>query len=153
MPLCSIPYHFSQRFPFSAAAVLRWATDYHPEDIELFGMRGRRRIHWLCDDTVLLTDTFARDDGRHLSKQKLVRIYPDRLRWTSTHLTGPNRYSQFLYELVAEGKHVCRLEFTGRHIEEREPPSREALLARARELKRGDALVWRNLARAMARQA
>jgi hypothetical protein len=149
MPLVSVAFRFRQRFPFPVQRVYDWATDFAPGDLELMGVRGQRRIARVCNDTVVLTDTRV-SDGKRVTKQRLVRLYPERLAWTNTHLSGPNKHSQFLYELVATGKSTSRLDFTGRqvmHVEKAAPKDLRALSAK---LGREDAETWKKLARALA---
>ena len=104
----------------------------------------------LSDDVVILTDLFhVRGKGR-VTKEKLVRIYGERLFWTSTHLTGPNRHSQFLYQIAQEGKDMSRLDFTGSQVfHEEKEPSAQKIRSMARTLTKDDSLAWRRLARAM----
>jgi hypothetical protein len=49
-----------------------------------------REVQRVSSDSVILVDTFV-VAGKPVVKQKLVCLYPDRLMWTSTHLTGPNK--------------------------------------------------------------
>lgn len=81
-----------------------------------------------------------------MEKHKLVELYRDRLVWTSTHLTGPNKYSQFLYEITAQGKGASALNFTALHLEPDEKADAKALAKRLRE---EDAAAWKLLAEAM----
>jgi hypothetical protein len=150
MPQVSVFFTFSQRFGFPAVEAFRWATDYRPQDIELMGKRGRRRITRVCNDTYVLTDTFLKEGGGSVSKRKLVRVYPERLAWTNTHLTGPNRHSQFLYEVLPDGKNASRLLFTGQQIETVETIADRQVRALAARIRKEDAAAWKNLARAMA---
>jgi hypothetical protein len=149
MPLVSVAFSFSQRFACSADALYAWATDYDPGDLELMGHHGRRRVRRLLDDTILLTDSVATPDGGRRSKQKLIRLFPERRTWTNTHVSGPNRHSQFIYEVVAEGRRA-RLDFTGRQLMQVDDASPRALRALARHIRQEDAASWRRLARAMA---
>ena len=87
-----------------------------------------------------------------MRKQKLV--YLERLSWTSTHITGRNKYSQFLYEIVPESEKESRLEFIGLHVErvrEDDSDGREIDLLVAR-LKEEDSTAWRLLATEMERE-
>ncbi len=143
-----MPIAFSQRFPFQAKAVFRWATDYQPNDLELMGQRGKRKIVALPGNAFVLSDTLFKTDGTKVTKKKLVRIFPKRLTWTNTHLAGPNQYSQVLYQLVAEGRNRSRLDFTGQHVEARTLAGRELQHFAAR-VRRDDIAIWKNLARAM----
>lgn len=148
--MVSIPIAFSQRFPFPAKAVFRWATDYQPNDLQLMGHRGKRKIAALPGNAFVLTDTLFKTDGAKVTKKKLVRIFPDRLTWTNTHLAGPNRYSQVLYQLVAEGRNRSRLDFMGQHVEARTLAGRE-LQELAACVRRDDIAIWKNLAHAVGR--
>jgi len=52
-----------------------------------------------------LRDVFHEGSGV-VEQQKLVHLYPDSLCWVCKHLIGSNKYSQFTYEISAEGKAV-----------------------------------------------
>ncbi len=149
MPLVSVAFRFSQPFPFPAKRVYDWATDFEPGDLGLMGVNGRRRIARVCNDTVILSDTRV-NDGKRVTKRRLVRLYPERLAWTNTHLSGPNKHSQFLYELLATGKKVSRLDFTGRQVMHVEKAAPKDLRAMAAKLAKEDAETWKMLARALA---
>lgn len=151
MPLVAFSYRFSVLLPATCDEAFRWATDYRPDDLALMGENGTRRIERLAPGTLLLTDT-VRSGRRAVTKSRLIRILPGRRRWTSTHLSGPARHSQFLYELLPAGRGRSRLEFTGLQVERRPARMSPAALARrARDVAREDAAGWRRLARAMAR--
>ncbi len=149
MPKVSVSYRFSQLFKAPASEVFAWATDYDVGDIERMGFKGKRNVSPLCDGAVVLSDTVIGPDGTKFRKKKLVRIDARRMRWTNTHLAGPLRHSQFLYEVVPESETSCRLDFTGLQLEDLEPSSK-AIAARAKELRREDSALWKNLARAFA---
>jgi hypothetical protein len=130
-----------------------WCTDYCPEDHSLMGEESaERQITHLTDTTIILTDIFHTSSG-HIEKQKLVQLYPDRLCWISTHLTGPNRYSQFIYEISAEGSSASRLDFTALHFEHENGQvySGNIKLLAAR-LKKEDSKAWKLLAKAMTKE-
>ena len=149
-----IRYHFSQRFPVPPRKAYQWCTDYSPEDPVLMGNEAvaERRITRVTDATVILTDTFHTSKGI-IEKQKLVQLYPDRLSWVSTHLTGPNKYSQFIYEISAEGNNASRLDFTALHLDyEKENLDSEAIKSLAGKLKKEDSALWKLLAKAMAKE-
>jgi hypothetical protein len=148
-----IRYCFSQRFPVHARKAYEWCADYSPEDPVLMGNEAaERRITRVTDATVILTDIFHTGKG-DVEKQKLVQLYPDRLRWVSTHLAGPNRYSQFIYEISAEGNRASRLDFTALHLEyEKENLDSEAIKLLADKLKKEDSALWKRLAKAMAKE-
>jgi hypothetical protein len=150
---CSIRYCFSQRFSVPTRKAYQWCTDYGPEDHTLMGDEAaERQITRVTDTTIILTDIFHTSSGP-VEKQKLVQLYPDRLRWISTHLTGPNRYSQFIYEISAEGNAASRLDFTALHLEyEKEKLDSEDIKSLAGKLKEEDSAAWKLLARAMTKE-
>jgi hypothetical protein len=76
-----------------------------------------------------------------------VHLYPDRLSWTSTHLTGPNKHSQFHYEIIPQGKNASNLNYTALHVEYEEKT--DAVLL-AERLCKEDGATWKLLAKAMA---
>ena len=151
MPLVSLRFRFTQRFRRPAREVYAWATDYSPDDPAAMGLPGSRRVERLGADAVLLTDRFGAP-GKRVAKKKLVRLYPERLSWTNTHLSGPNRHSQFLYELVPDGPRACHLVFTGSQVSH--PPkalSPKQARALAQEVRDQDAALWKRLAAALHR--
>jgi hypothetical protein len=150
---CPIRYHFSQRFPVPARKAYKWCTDYTPQDHALMGeAAAERQITCVTDTTIILTDIFHSGKG-DVEKQKLVQLYPDRLRWVSTHLTGPNKYSQFIYEISAEGDSTSRLDFTALHLEyEKENLDSDGIKSLADKLKEEDSAAWKLLAKAMTKE-
>jgi hypothetical protein len=150
---CPIRYRFSQRFPVPASKAYKWCTNYSPEDHVLMGDEAaKRQITRVTDATIILTDTFHTDKG-DVEKQKLVQLYPNRLSWVSTHLTGPNKYSQFIYEISAEGDGASRLDFTALHLEyEKENLDSEGVKSLADKLKKEDSAAWELLAKAMTKE-
>jgi hypothetical protein len=151
MPLQRTPYEFSVRLPAPRDRAFRWATDYAPGDLALMGEHGRRKVERLAPNLLLLTDSIVTPRGRVI-KVKLVHLLPERWSWTNTHLSGPARHSQFLYELVPAGRGRCRLRFTGLQVERVARSATSAGVARrAQELVREDSAAWRRLAAAMRR--
>jgi hypothetical protein len=151
MPTVSISYRFCQHFAFSAEEAFAWAVDYQPYDIELLGKKGKRSIKKLTDDSLILTDRFETPHGI-VRKHRLVSIFRKQMTWTNTHLAGPIKHSQFHYQIVAEGPNRSRLDFVGLHLENLpEPASKQSLAAFAKKLAKEDAELWKNLARAMAK--
>ena len=112
-----------------------------------------RDVRQVSEDTILLNDTYT-VGGERVTKQKLVCLYPDRLTWTSTHVTGPNRCSQFLYEITPETDRACRLKFTGLFLDysirKRGDEKENDLLAK--KLEKMDSENWRLLAREMEKE-
>src|SRR3989454_11363528 len=132
MGASSIRYGFSQHFKVPAIDAYRWCTDYEPADLALMGENGKRSVKRISEDAIILTDTMRGQDGRRTIKRKIVRLYPERLSWTSTHLTGPITHSQFLYEILSDGKNSSHLDFTGLQInydEGKATPTKTAALA------------------------
>jgi hypothetical protein len=113
---------------------------------------AERQITRVTDTTIILTDIFHTSSGS-VEKQKLVQLYPDRLLWISTHLTGQNKYSQFIYEISAEGNGSSRLDFTASHLEyAKEKLGSESIKSLADKLKKEDSAAWKLLARAMTKE-
>jgi hypothetical protein len=149
MPPISVNFEFIQHFKVPAKAAYAWATDYRPDDHELMGRRGRRKIDRICNDTLVLTDTIEKEDGGRVTKKRHIRLYPERLTWINTHISGPNRHSQFLYEITPEGRNSSLLRFTGREIRTAGPTSARQLAALVAEERKEDSALWKMLARAM----
>ena len=152
MPL-SVRYHFSQRFSVSAKKAFNWCTDFDPDDYVLMGEEGiERHITHITDSTIILKDIFRSGPGQ-VEKQKLVQLYPDQLLWVSTHLTGPNMYSQFLYVISPKGKDASVLSFTAFHIDygNKTSDKTDAKLL-AYKLRTDDANAWMLLAKAMTKE-
>jgi hypothetical protein len=146
MPV-SARYQFRQNFSVSAQEAFDWCTAFNVDDHALMGEgEAKREIIHIAKGSLLLKDIFPKPTGT-VEKQKLVQLYPDQHRWISTHVTGPNRYSQFLYVIKPRGKDTSFLEFTALHIEYDEKVDSEAL---AERLCREDAAAWVQLAKAMA---
>lgn len=145
-------YKFSQRFKVPAEDAYRWATDYRSDDWSLMGKRGKRSIEHLSENAIILSDRVY-GEGRYVSKRRLVLLYPERLSWTNTHIGGPNKHSQFLYEIIPEGKNSSRLDFTGFQIDygATERPTPEKIESLSNKLREDDAGMWRLLAKAMER--
>ncbi len=145
-------YKFSQRFNVPAEDAYRWCTDYQPDDWSLMGEKGKRRIQHLSENAIILTDRIHGGEG-YVSKKRLVLLYPERLSWINTHLAGPNKHSQFLYEIKPEGKKASRLEFTGFQIsyDVAEKATPEKVESLANNLRDDDSNTWKLLAGAMER--
>ncbi|MCI4358797.1 MAG: hypothetical protein L3J99_07245 [Thermoplasmata archaeon] len=153
MPSYSVCYAFRQRFRIGARRAYEWCTEYGPGDLALSGEPGRRTASWLSDDTLVLTDRQPTSGARTVKKVRLVHLDPTRLSWTSIHLSGPVRYSQFSYRIVAQGTGSSQLEFTGCQLERgRARRSRARTSRRAQQLRLNDSAVWKRLARAMERE-
>jgi hypothetical protein len=149
MPLTSVRFKFSQRFPIPVDEAFAWAIDYDPADWKRMGLEGKRKIKKLTDDAILLEDTRQTADGP-VTKTRLVRIDHERRSLSNTHLGGPTPNSQFWYEFFAEKGGGSRLDFTGMLLLPTKKKLSEAEVAKiSEEERRADSKVWRNLARAM----
>ena len=143
----SIRYSFTQKFPYSPDAAFAWCTDFAPEDHELMGdSTGERKIISVSEGVLILDEVFHTPNG-DVPKQKLVTLYPVSHSWVSTHLTGPNKYSQFTYKITPT-KDGSQLKFTGLHIEHKKLTMAE-VKEWAERLCKDDAEAWRLLAAAM----
>jgi hypothetical protein len=149
----SIHYHFSQCFNVPALKAYEWCINYDPQDHELMRVNAKREILCISDSTIVLTDVYY-DKKQGIRKQKLVCLYPKQLTWTSTHLTGPNKYSQFLYQIVPENERACRLDFTGLQIQyvSKKRFNRKEIELLAEKLRSEDSAVWRLLATEMEKE-
>lgn len=148
----AIRYHFSQRFHVPARKAYEWCTDYDPQDHALMHEDAERQITHISEGTIILKEIFHTSNG-NVEKQKLVQLYPDRLSWVSTHLSGPNKYSQFIYEIAAEGDSASCLDFTALHIEhEKENLDNKCIKLLANKLRKEDSAVWKLLAKEMEKE-
>ncbi|MGP8076477.1 MAG: hypothetical protein ACLP8Y_07085 [Thermoplasmata archaeon] len=159
MPLQRLTYQFTTKLAAPRPAAYRWATDYRPTDFRLSGLKATRKVEHLAKDLILLTDSFDEDPfdsrpGARTVKVKLVHLYPDRWAWTATHVSGPARYSQFLYQLTPRGPRACTLHFTGSQVERvARRPGRVSIARRTRELKREDSQLWARLSASLAKES
>lgn len=146
-----IHYHFSQSFNVSPLKAYEWCTNYDPQDHALMQVNAKREIMHISENTIMLTDRYY---DKNIVKKRLVCLYPNRLSWTSTHLTGPNKYSQFLYEIVPEGKESCRLDFIGLQIEYNDEKrfSKKEIELLAEKLRNEDSAAWKLLATEMEKE-
>jgi len=157
MPLQRVSYRFTIRLPVGRRDAYRWATDYREDDFKIMGFRGGRKVERLANGLILLTDSFdadpfERNAGRRTTKVKLVHLFPERWAWTATHVAGPARFSQFLYQLRPSGSRSCVLEFRGNQVERvRLTPTAATLRRRAQELRREDSRLWHRLSRGLAK--
>jgi hypothetical protein len=146
MPI-PVRYHFTQLFSVSAQEAFDWCTDFGSQDHMLMGDKtAKRKITHSADAIIILKDSFQSLAGT-IEKQKLVLLYSDQYTWTSTHLTGPNKHSQFLYQITPQGKDASVLTFTALHLEYDEKADAKLL---AERLCKEDAYAWKLLAAAMA---
>ncbi len=143
-----IRYRFRQKFNVPALKAYEWSTDYEPTDMTLMQQgNAKRKVQRISRDSLILVDTFV-VEGKPIAKQKLVCLYPDRLMWTSTHVTGPNKYSQFLYEITSETDEQSCLTFTALSVDYNVKSDAEAGEL-AERLNRMDSETWKLLAKHM----
>ncbi len=145
-------YTFSQNFRVSAREAFEWCTHYSPDDMKLMQEENAtREIQHFSDAIIILTDTFVAKE-KSIVKQKLVCLYSDRLMWTSTHLTGPNRYSQFLYEITPKSEQQSCFKFTGLYIDYDMKDEGGAVAKLSDELKKMDSTNWKKLSKEMEKE-
>jgi len=140
----SLNYTFRQRFDVPAKQAFDWCTDFQSTDGKFFGNQTRRSVRWLDKDTAILTDT-SYPDGRRRRIRRLVRIDPESLSWTNTHLDGPFRHSQYWYRIVPAGARRSALEFSGFRLIRATRSLSPAKIARLANAERTeDSTMWRN---------
>jgi len=152
--LQSIQYRFSQKFNLPARKAYEWCTEFTPGDPVLMREKNvTREVQLITENTFILTDKFQ-VGGETTVKQKLVCLYPNRLMWTSTHLTGPAKHSQFIYEIKSVTRITSRLKFTALHLARdiKEATAKTDIEELAEELRKADSDVWKNLAREMEKE-
>jgi len=132
----------------SAEDAFKWCTDYREDDFSLMGMKGQRQIKKVSDEVIILSD-MIHSNGKSSIKKKLVRLDAKRFFWSNTHLAGPNKHSQFLYQIIPM-KSKSRLEFTGLQVNysKTKLSQKENNLIK-REAKEEDSTIWKRLAKAM----
>ena len=106
---------------------------------------SERTVTKVADSSIIIKDTFHKTEGV-IEKQKLVQLYPAQFSWVSTHLTGPNKYSQFLYKILADGPDRSILDFTALHLEYDSVDDAVMLSVR---LCKEDLEAWKLLAKAL----
>jgi uncharacterized membrane protein len=148
-----VRYQFTQRFSQPARKAYEWCTDFTPEDQVLMGNgNATREVRKITESTFILTDTYQ-GEGEPTVKHKLVCLYPDRLMWTSTHLKGPAKHSQFIYEITAETETSSSLRFSALHIARDLKGVNETVTERlAEELRKEDSDMWKDLAKEMEKE-
>jgi len=149
MHVYSVTYGFTQPLKLPPQEAFDWCTDYEPYDFTIMRETGKRRIRKLTHDAILLTETTV-TSKKTVTKTKLVRLNRPELSWTNTHISGPNRHSEFIYKIEPQGKNRSRLKFTGLLIcFSNNVLTREKLRKIARDERRADSRAWHYLAAAM----
>lgn len=151
MQAFSAYYKFNQQFSVPAQEAFDWCTDYQPGDLALMGEEGKRRINRLTTDTVILEEHVVQHDKR-ATKVKLVKLNRPTHSWHNIQLKGPNRYSEFIYEIIPDGKRRSRLIFTGLLIVYATRISQKRLRQIANRERRDDSMAWKRLASVMAKE-
>lgn len=148
----SVSYQFIQSFSVPARPAFRWATDYQSSDLALMGENGKRIINRITDNTIILEEEIMQEKKKS-RKIKLVRLNPRSLSWHNIQLRGPNKHSEFIYEISPEGRKRSRLTFTGLLvIYSKNPLNARKLKQIAGREKRYDSNAWKKLAKAMTRE-
>ena len=144
MSLNSIRFRFRQPLRAPAKLAYEWCTDFRPSDGRLFPQQWRRQVRRLSEDALILTDT-TWPSGRRRVIQRLVRLNPQELSWTNTHLSGPFRHSQYWYRIVPDRGGRCHLDFAGlRLVRTAKPLSTAARTRLTEDERRGDSTLWRD---------
>lgn len=152
MVVVSTRYEFSQRFNVPAAQAFEWCTDYDSKDHNLMGNKGFRRVTRVSDDTVFLEDTVYQD-GRAVTKKKIIKIDKERMTYFNFHTTGANKNSLYFYRIIPEGDGKSRLEYTGYELTyPKRAPSKKQLAAAAEADAAARTKEWGRLADAMERE-
>ena len=147
-----IRYNFIQHFNLTAEKAYKWSTDFSPIDPAIMNEKNQKReVTKSTDFTILLKETFHTNNG-DIIKEKLVQLYPDKLTWVSTHLSGPNKHSQFIYEISSKKEDSSQLNFTALHLEYRDHMTEKEVETLASDLCRYDSNVWKLLAKAMEKE-
>jgi len=151
MPV-TIRYMFSQNFAVSPKQAYLWCTDFSPQDPQLLGYRiTERQVVPISEGLILLKDILRTSQGE-VEKQKLVHLYPERLCWILTHVTGPTMHSQFHYEILM-APNGCRLNYEALHVEHgKDTLSSDELSQLAKTFCKKDSEMWQLLALAMAQE-
>ena len=146
----TIRYQFSQYFSISPKQAYLWCTDFSSQDPPLLGYAiTERQVLFLSEGLLLLSDIF-RTTKNVVEKQKIVHLYPNKLSWVLTHITGPTKYSQFRYEIVPDVPAGCHLNYEAFHVEhENDSLSSDEQLQFAKVLCKKDSDIWQLLAKAM----
>jgi len=146
----SLTYKFSQRLPVPARQAYRWCTDYKPNDLSLMKMKDLRKIERISSDTIILREVIDRGEKK-VKKIKLIKLHPATLSWHNVQISGPNRYSEFLYQIEPINHRTSKLNFTGRMMiySKLKLTPREIRKIASSE-RRSDSNAWKLLAKVMA---
>jgi len=148
----SVTYKFSQPLTVPARQAYLWCTDYKPNDLSLMNMKGLRIIERISSDTIILREVIDRG-GKKVKKIKLIKLHPATLSWHNVQISGPNKYSEFLYQIDPINRRASKLNFTGiMVIYSKLKLTRRAIRKIASTEKRSDSTAWKLLAKVMTQQ-
>ncbi len=148
----SVTYKFSQRLPVPARQAYLWCTDYKPNDLSLMNMKGLRKIERISGDTIILREAVDRGEKK-VKKMKLIKLHSAALSWHNVQISGPNKYSEFLYQIEPINRRTSKLNFTGiMVIYSKLKLTPRAMRKIASTEKRSDSTAWKLLAKVMAQQ-
>ena len=125
-----------------------WCTDYRENDFSLMGMKGKRQVRKVSNAVIILTDIIYANE-KSTTKTKLVRLDAKKLFWSNTHLAGPNKHSQFLYQIIPVGQ-KSKLEFTGLQVNySKTKVSQKEIKLIQKEARKEDSAIWKKLSQKM----
>ena len=111
--------------------------------------KGQREIQRITDDTMIFKETIIRN-GKRTKKVKLIKLNPPVLSWYNIQVSGPNKNSAFLYQIVPEAKNRSKLNFTGLLVVYgRARFASQRIKEIATNERRYDSNAWKLLAKAM----
>ena len=143
MPVNSVRFRFRQEFRVPAKLAYKWCTDFQPSDARLFEQKWRREVRHLSGDALILTET-TWPKGRRRVIRRLVRLSPQDLSWTNTHISGPFRHSQYWYQIVPDGSRRSHLVFTGMRLVRTSKPLRHSQKVQlVNQERQSDSSLWR----------
>jgi len=152
MPVASVRFRFRQPFRVPAKAAYEWCTAFEPSDARFFDQKWRREVRRVTEDAIVLTET-TWPAGRARVIQRLVRLSPQDLAWTNTHMAGPFRNSQYWYRIVPDGAVRSHLEFTGmRLVRTRNSLSAAEKRRLAEQERQSDSALWGRIAPVLERE-
>lgn len=108
MATVSLAYQLNHRLPVPAIAAYKWCTGSLGDGFPFEPSRGK--LQTVAEDTFVLT---ARTVGSEKGAERaLIKLDSTRLSWSTTYLSGPEKYSQFLYQITPEGANASSLDST-----------------------------------------
>jgi len=115
-------------------------------------MKGLRKIERISGDTIILREAADRGEKK-VKKMKLIKLHSAALSWHNVQISGPNKYSEFLYQIEPINRRTSKLNFTGiMVIYSKLKLTPRAMRKIASTEKRSDSTAWKLLAKVMAQQ-